>query len=109
MLDGHEKLGPVELQRVRVYDAYALWLGHGAQNGNEASVYLDSGDIRTGLGECERQRAEPGADLHDALPGPTPDSRAIRRTVFGSMTKFWPRALFGRSPGTPAAGGHPSG
>ena len=31
-------------------------------------------------------------------PGPTPASRAMRRTVLGSTTKFWPRARLGRRP-----------
>ena len=31
-------------------------------------------------------------------PGPTSASRAMRRTVLGSATKFWPRARLGRRP-----------
>ena len=33
-----------------------------------------------------------------ASPGPTPARRAMRRTVFGSTTKFWPRARLGARP-----------
>ena len=49
-------------------------------------------DVGTGLGQRERERAEPGADLDDRSPGPTPARRAMRRTVLGSATKFWPSA-----------------
>ena len=40
-----------------------------AQHGRQAAVDLDRGDRRAGLGEGQRQRAEAGADLDDAVAG----------------------------------------
>jgi hypothetical protein len=38
----------------------------------------------------------PGPTSSTTSPGWTPASATIRRTVLGSMTKFWPRCLLGR-------------
>ncbi len=37
------------------------------RTGHDAAVDLDRGDVGAGLGERERQRAEPGADLDDVI------------------------------------------
>ena len=79
------------------------------EHGQQVAVDLDRGDVGAGLGQRQRERAEPGADLDHAVTGPDPASRAMRRTVFGSTTKFWPSARLGRMRGgragrSPAAG-----
>jgi hypothetical protein len=66
-----------------------------AQQRHEVTVDLDRGDRGARLGQRQRERAEPGADLDHAIAGPTPASRAMRRTVLGSTTKFCPRARLG--------------
>src|SRR4051812_34239315 len=38
----------------------------------------------------------PGPTSRTTSSGPTPESRTMRRTVLGSITKFWPRCLVGR-------------
>ena len=45
----------------------------------------------------------PGPTSRTTSSAPTPEARTIRRTVLGSMTKFWPRCLVGRSPSSSAS------
>ena len=69
-----------------------------AQHRDQAAVDLDRRHPGPGLGQGQRQRAEPGSDLDHRSPGTTSASRAMRRTVLGSATKFWPSARLGRRP-----------
>ena len=52
----------------------------------------------TGIGPSAPQPGDPspGPTSSTTWSGPMPESRTIRRTVLGSMTKFCPRCLVGR-------------
>ena len=60
-------------------------------------VDLDGHDPTGDLEQRQGQRPEARADLdHHVVRGRRRDSRTMRRTVLGSMTKFCPRCLVGR-------------
>ena len=60
----------------------------------ERRVDLDGDDLADQRQQRQRQRSEAGPDLeHDVVSGQLGNGRTIRRTVFASMTKFWPQRL----------------
>ena len=66
--------------------------------GSEVRVDLDGGDVGTGLQQRQRERPEPGADLDDWSPGPTPASRDDPPHRVGIGHEVLPSARDGASP-----------
>src|SRR5690606_3831887 len=80
-----------------------------ARSGMRASTVAGSAAARTSSisTAVTRSAASSSARVSEPSPGPTSTTtssgrtsavRTIRRTVFASMTKFWPRCLVGRTP-----------
>ena len=90
---------PVELQRVALHHLDPDRLDHLAQDGTRWRSDLDRHHSRTGLGQGQGQESRVRRRSRGRVePARTPASRAMRRTVLGSATKFCPRARFGRRP-----------
>ena len=71
---------------------------HRPQDRGELGVELERDDVVPGVEQRERERAEAGTDLEHRVSGGSSARATMRRAVFGSARKFWPRLFFGRSP-----------
>ena len=80
-------------------------LGDGRrQPGGQARVDLDRDHAGRDLEQPERERAETRARPRARRqPGSSAAARTIRRTVFGSITKFWPSCFAGRKSSSAAS------
>ena len=63
-----EEVRPVDGHRVGLDDRDPVELAHHVgERPHQAVVDLDRGDVGAGLGERQRERPEPGADLDDVV------------------------------------------
>jgi len=81
-----------------VVHVHAVSLDDRAKRGNEVPVDFDRVHLGAGLDQREVNEPRPAPISSTWSPGPTFASRAMRRTVLGSTTKFWPSAREGVTP-----------